>query len=151
MLCNIYEAHMSPAEVQRYGLELEAHACFSVYTGIRWPGFVWESDPHTIEKEGLGKLAWVEVVSCPDPTLSRGKGSGDHWAVSWSVYFIANELIWGEAKFFPPRHQLRCNIMINKENVSSKHQHMPSCTTFVMTFHILEFFNYYFDIVLQQE
>ena len=23
------------------------------------------------------------VVLCPDPTLSRGKGSGDHWAFSW--------------------------------------------------------------------
>ena len=23
------------------------------------------------------------IVSCPDPTLSRGKGSGDHWAIPW--------------------------------------------------------------------
>ena len=23
------------------------------------------------------------LVSCPDPTLSWGKGSGDHWAISW--------------------------------------------------------------------
>jgi len=25
----------------------------------------------------------VLVVSCPDPTLSQGKGSGDYWAISW--------------------------------------------------------------------
>ena len=25
----------------------------------------------------------VPVVSCPDPTLSRGKVSGDHWVIPW--------------------------------------------------------------------
>ena len=25
----------------------------------------------------------VLVVSCPDPALSQGKGSGDYWAISW--------------------------------------------------------------------
>ena len=25
----------------------------------------------------------LALVSCPDPTLSRGKGSGDHRALSW--------------------------------------------------------------------
>ena len=29
------------------------------------------------------KVLGPGVVSCPDPTLSRGKGSGDHWAISW--------------------------------------------------------------------
>jgi len=28
-------------------------------------------------------MAIREVVSCPDPALSRGKGSGDYWAISW--------------------------------------------------------------------
>ena len=27
---------------------------------------------------GWSYLVWAYVVSCPDPTLSRGKGSGDH-------------------------------------------------------------------------
>ena len=25
----------------------------------------------------------VKLVSCPEPTLSQGKGSGDHWAISF--------------------------------------------------------------------
>ena len=28
-------------------------------------------------------LAGRALVSCPDPTLSRGKGPGDHWAIPW--------------------------------------------------------------------
>ena len=28
-------------------------------------------------------LAWRKLVSCLDPALSRGKGSGDYWTVSW--------------------------------------------------------------------
>ena len=26
---------------------------------------------------------WTRLVSCPDSTLSRGKGSGDHWPIPW--------------------------------------------------------------------
>ena len=37
-------------------------------------------------------------VSCPDATLSRGKGSGDHWAISWlaesAVLILNNPMKW---------------------------------------------------------
>ena len=50
----------------------------------------------------------VLIVSCPDPTLSRGKGSGNHWVLSWlsaesafwtsqcnsaRSYMLANEIV----------------------------------------------------------
>ena len=36
-----------------------------------------------IAASGLGSQFSTRVVSCPDPTLSQGKGSGDYWVLPW--------------------------------------------------------------------
>ena len=45
------------------------HQCCNFSCSASLQGVVWH--------------AALELVSSPDPTLSRGKGSGDHWAISW--------------------------------------------------------------------
>ena len=69
------------------------------------------------------------------------------WRVSWgnrgreieavfgyigACNFIANKLIWGKVIFFLQDY-IEASIMIIDKNISSKHQHTQSCTTFVMT------------------
>ena len=34
-----------------------------------------------------------DVVLCPDPNLSRGKGSGDHWVISWLCWVSKMPLV----------------------------------------------------------
>ena len=61
-------------------------------------------------------------------------GAGKSFGCIGACNFVANELIWGKVKFFPPRlYRVINNVIIDKKNISSKHQHMQSCTTFVMT------------------
>ena len=56
---------------------LTAHG--SPQRGMYVPSYLelFSSSPTT------GKWTVSILVSCPDPTLSRGKGSGDHWAIPW--------------------------------------------------------------------
>ena len=42
------------------------------------------------------------LVSFPGPTLSRGKGSGDYWAISWLCW--VNSLDFGQSNEIVPRH-----------------------------------------------
>ena len=48
------------------------------------------------------------LVSCPDPTLSRGKGSGDHWAISWLCQ--VSSLDTEQPNEIALRHATMCSI-----------------------------------------
>jgi len=43
------------------------------------------------------------IVSCPDPALWRGKGSGDYWAISW-VCWVNNSLDFGQSNEILSKH-----------------------------------------------
>ena len=59
--------------------------------------------------------ACVSVVSCPDPTLSWGKGSGDHWVVSWLCWVSSldtepNEIVLRHTTMCSTRRPV-CSLM----------------------------------------
>jgi len=55
----------------------------------------------------------LPLVSCPDPALSRGKGSGDYWASSWLCR--VNSLGFGQTNEIVPCH---ASVRINQWNRS---------------------------------
>ena len=50
----------------------------------------------------IASASCLGVVSCPDPTLSWGKGSGDYWVISWLCW--VNSLDFGQASGIVPCH-----------------------------------------------
>ena len=68
------------------------------------------------------------LVSCPDPTLSRGKGSGGHWAISWLCRVSSldteqpNEVVLHHATMCSPTNRPICSLMLRP------HPHL-CCTT----------------------
>ena len=52
------------------------------------------------------------LVSCPDPTLSRGKGSGDHWAISWLCRVSSHDT--EQPNEIALRHATMCSTLESK-------------------------------------
>ena len=67
-------------------------------------------------------LSFKSIVSCPDPTLSWGKGSGDYGTVSWLCW--VNSLDFGQSNEIVPRHP---SVRINQWNkpyiMQARNQH----------------------------